>query len=262
MDDGRVGSGNPFPAGPREFPGGRTGQKSQDGLGWNRGLGVAALRGETLTPKQREILDFIQQQAAQKGYPPSVREICQALGLKSTSTVHGHLARLARKGYIRRDPSKPRAIEVLRRDDDTLRPAEPDGIPGGLSARPRESYWIPLVGRVTAGQPILAVENVEGWIPLSPEWAKHGRLFALRVRGDSMRNAGILDGDWLVVRRQETAENGDIVVALIDDEATVKRFYKEANAIRLQPENEAYPPIITRRASILGKVVALFRDLA
>lgn len=215
-----------------------------------------------MTPKQREILEFIQRQAAQKGYPPSVREICQALGLKSTSTVHGHLARLARKGYIRRDPSKPRAIEILRRHDDALAPVETDAAHGALSGKPQDTHWIPLLGRVTAGQPILAVENVEGWIPMAPEWAKHGRLFALRVRGDSMRDAGILDGDWLVVRRQETADNGDIVVAMIDDEATVKRFYREANAIRLQPENDAYPPIITRRASILGKVVALFRDLA
>src|SRR5690606_18665031 len=202
----------------------------------------------------------------------------------SPSTVHGHLVRLARKGYIRRDPSKRRAIELLwppTGAPDTGRgPAEPDGtgarggagtadaavVPDAMDGEhpsvSRQLRWVPLVGRVTAGQPILAVENVEGWMPLPQELVQDGEeVFALRVRGDSMVGAGIADGDIVFVRRQPSADNGAIVVALMGDEATVKRFFREPEGIRLQPANDAYPPVITRRAVILGKVIGLFRRL-
>lgn len=232
-----------------------------------------------LTRRQQQILDVIRRESARRGYPPSVREIGEALGLRSPSTVHGHLVRLARKGYIRRDPSKRRAIELLwppAGADDTGRgPALRDGagaadaaavpdLPDGEhpSSVSRRLQWVPLVGRVTAGQPILAVENVEGWMPLPHELVQDGEeVFALRVRGDSMVGAGIADGDIVFVRRQPSADNGAIVVALIGDEATVKRFFREPEGIRLQPANDAYPPVITRRAVILGKVIGLFRRL-
>ena len=214
---------------------------------------------DDLTPKQRQILAFIRSQTESRGYPPSVREIGEAFRLKSTSTVHGHLTRLERKGYIRRDPSKPRAIELLR-------PAMSASMGDHASGKPapaRVAQWVPLVGRVTAGEPILAVENIDEWIPLAAGFfsGEDGQLFALRVRGDSMVGAGILDGDVVIVRRQDTADDGSIVVALIDDEATVKRVYRQPGALRLEPANEAYPPIITPRARILGKVVGLFRHL-
>ncbi|EKP93922.1 transcriptional repressor LexA [Thermaerobacter subterraneus] len=199
---------------------------------------------EELTRRQRQILDYIKASIRERGYPPSVREIGEAVGLKSTSTVHTYLARLERKGYIRRDPTKPRAIEVLEES--------------GLRTR---TVPVPLVGQVTAGQPILAVENIEDVLPLPTELVPEGEVFALRIRGDSMIGAGILDGDYVIVRRQETADNGDIVVALIDDEATVKRFYRERDGIRLQPENPAMEPIRVRTARILGKVVALLRRM-
>ena len=200
---------------------------------------------EDLTRRQREILHYIKASIRERGYPPSVREICEAVGLRSTSTVHAYLARLEQKGYIRRDPTKPRAIEVLDEAD----------------ARAR-TVTVPLVGQVTAGQPILAVENIEDVLPLPAELVPEGEVFALRVRGDSMIGAGILDGDYVIVRRQEAAENGDIVVALLDEEATVKRFFRERDCIRLQPENPAMEPIRVREARILGKVVALLRRMA
>lgn len=199
-----------------------------------------------LTPRQREILEFIKREVQQRGYPPSVREIGQAVGLSSSSTVHGHLNKLEKKGYIRRDPTKPRAIELL---DERAR------------ASRTELIYAPVVGRVTAGEPILAVENIETYFPLPKEFSGSGELFLLAVRGDSMRNAGILDGDYVIVRQQPEAVNGDIVVALIGEEATVKRFFKENGHIRLQPENEAYEPIIGTDIQVLGKVIGVYRKL-
>jgi repressor LexA len=203
---------------------------------------------QELTERQREILEFIKQQVREKGYPPSVREIGDAVGLRSSSTVHGHLRRLEDKGYIRRDPTKPRAIEIL---DDEL--AE--------SQIMRDLIIVPIVGRVTAGQPILAVENVEDYYPLPRDFASDEATFMLRVQGDSMIEAGILDGDYVVVRQQPDAINGDIVVVLLEDEATVKRFFRESEHIRLQPENPLYEPIITTNAQILGKVIGVLRRL-
>ncbi|MDI6693049.1 MAG: transcriptional repressor LexA [Anaerosomatales bacterium] len=201
-----------------------------------------------LTRRQEQILDFIRSEIHRRGYPPSVREIGEAVGLSSSSTVHAHLSALEKHGYIRRDPTKPRALEVLDFRD-TERGVDP-----------RTVTAVPLVGSVAAGQPILAAENIEATLPLPAEFAGES-TFILRVRGDSMIEAGILDGDFVVVRQQATADNGDIVVALIEDEATVKRFYREADRIRLQPENSAMEPIYVRDARILGKVVALFRRL-
>ncbi len=201
-----------------------------------------------LTDRQREILDFIRAEIHRRGFPPSVREIGEAVGLSSSSTVHAHLAALEEKGFIRRDPSKPRALEVLDFRDNDLAVDY-----GQVSA-------VPLVGQVAAGQPILAAENIEGTMALPTEMAGES-TFILRVRGDSMIEAGILDGDYVVVRQQNTATNGDIVVALLDDEATVKRFFKESDHVRLQPENSAMEPIRTRDVRILGKVVALFRKV-
>lgn len=204
-----------------------------------------------LTPKQRQILEFIAAQVERRGYPPSVREIGQAVGLRSSSTVHGHLARLERHGYIRRDPTKPRAIEILRRLTPPYRPGPRDA--GAVPA--------PIVGKVTAGLPILAVENVEGTFPVPAEIARGHDTFLLRVRGDSMTGAGIQDGDLVIVRRQEHADDGDIVVALLGDEATVKRLFREGGRFRLQAENPAYPPIYAEEVAILGKVVGLFRRM-
>lgn len=202
-----------------------------------------------LTERQRQVLQFIKDEIRSKGYPPSVREIGEAIGLSSSSTVHGHMARLEEKGFIRRDPTKPRAIEVLD---------EPGGMPR------KRTITVPLVGRVTAGQPILAVENIEDHLALSADFvrgADETELFFLQVQGDSMVEAGILNGDFVLVRRQQTAYNGEIVVAMIEDEATVKRFFKEHGHIRLQPENRFMDPIIVPNAQILGKVVALLRRL-
>ncbi len=198
-----------------------------------------------LTPRQRQILEFIKREVQQRGYPPSVREIGQAVGLSSSSTVHGHLGKLEEKGYIRRDPTKPRAIEILE--------------PGAPTAA--NVVYAPVVGRVTAGEPILAVENIEGYFPLAPDFAGAGELFLLQVRGDSMIRAGILDGDYVVVRQQPDAVNGEIVVALLGEEATVKRFYRENGQVRLQPENDAYPPILAQDVHILGKVIGVYRRL-
>jgi repressor LexA len=199
---------------------------------------------ETLSEKQKKILDYLKREIRAKGYPPSVREIGEAVGLKSTSTVHGYLARLEKKGLIRRDPSKPRAIEIL--DDSTY-----------LSKK--EVVNVPIVGRVTAGQPILAVENIEDTFPIPTEYLHNSDVFMLSVRGESMIEAGILDRDYVIVQKQSTAENGDIVVALIEDEATVKTFYKEQDHIRLQPENPQMDPIIVHDVMILGKVIGVIR---
>ena len=199
---------------------------------------------QSLSDKQKNILEFLKQEIKTKGYPPSVREICDAVGLKSTSTVHGYLERLEKKGLIRRDPTKPRAIEIL--DDTTY-----------LSKK--EMVNVPIVGRVTAGQPILAVENIEDTFPIPVQYLHNSDVFMLSVRGESMIEAGILDGDYVLVQKKPTAENGDIVVALIEDEATVKTFYKEKDYIRLQPENSTMEPIIVRDVAILGKVIGVMR---
>ena len=191
--------------------------------------------------KQTAILEFIRSEIEQKGYPPSVREICSAVGLKSTSSVHAHLTQLEKKGLLRRDPTKPRAMEVL----------------DGPVSRGRS---VPLVGRVTAGLPILATENIEDYLVLPQSLQGRGDLFALRVQGESMIEAGIEDGDIMVLRRQETAENGEIVVAMIDDEATLKRIYYEDGHVRLQPENAAMEPIYADEVVILGRLLALFRQ--
>ncbi len=203
-------------------------------------------KSKAMSSRQEQILDYIKAETETQGYPPSVREIGRAVGLKSTSTVHGHLAQLERKGYIRRDSSKPRAIEVL--------PA------AGVLPR-SASVTVPLVGRVTAGLPVLAVENIEDYFPLPKDFGEQGTLFMLRVTGDSMIEAGILDGDYVIVRQQENAENGEIVVALLEDEATVKRFFKEKDKLRLQPENRFMDPIIVEDASILGKVIGVVRRI-
>lgn len=202
---------------------------------------------DELTPRQRQILDYIKSEVRSKGYPPSVREIGDAVGLSSSSTVHGHLGKLEQKGYIRRDPTKPRAIELLGTDSPTI--------------QNREIIHVPIIGRVTAGAPILAVENIEDFFPMPRDFAHYEDVFMLKVRGDSMINAGILNGDYVVVRQQSHADNGEIVVALIDDEATVKRFFLEDGYVRLQPENPTLAPIITPSAQVLGKVVGVFRRI-
>jgi len=201
---------------------------------------------QALSDKQRKILEFLKQEILTKGYPPSVREICDAVGLKSTSTVHGYLERLEKKGLIRRDPTKPRAIEIL--DDTTY-------------VFKKELVNIPIVGRVTAGQPILAVENIEDTFPIPAQYLhnKSNDVFMLTVKGESMIEAGILDRDLVIVEKTPIAQNGDIVVALIEDEATIKRFYKEKDFIRLQPENSAMEPIIVKDVTILGKVIGVIR---
>jgi repressor LexA len=199
-----------------------------------------------LTRRQQQILDFVRAEVHRRGYPPSVREIGEAVGLSSSSTVHSHLAALESKGFVRRDPSKPRALEVLDfRDTDAA-------VDFG------QVHAVPVVGQVAAGTPILAAENIEQTLPMPAEFSGE-RTFILRVRGDSMIEAGILDGDYVVVRQQDTAENGDVVVALIDEESTVKTFYREPNRIRLQPENSSMEPIYSRDVTVVGKVVALFR---
>lgn len=199
-----------------------------------------------LTRRQQQVLDFVRSEVHRRGYPPSVREIGEAVGLSSSSTVHSHLAALEGKGYLRRDPSKPRALEVLDfRDTDAA-------VDYG------QAHAVPVVGQVAAGAPILAAENIEQTILLPAEFSGE-QTFILRVRGESMIEAGILDGDFVVVRQQNHASNGDIVVAMMEDEATVKRFFKEADRIRLQPENSSMEPIYARDVQVLGKVIALFR---
>jgi len=200
-----------------------------------------------LSNKQLIILNFLKQETMSKGYPPSVREICEAVGLKSTSTVHGHLERLEKKGLIRRDPTKPRAIEIV--DDD-------------FQLARREMVNVPILGKVAAGSPILAQENIEDYFPIPVNYAPNTNAFMLRVKGDSMINVGIYENDLILIQQQQTARNGDIVVALIEDSATVKTFFKESNHIRLQPENDNMEPIIVNEVSILGKVVGLYRTLS
>ena len=200
-----------------------------------------------LSAKQQQILEYMKAEVREKGYPPSVREICEAVGLKSTSTVHGHLARLEKKGYIRRDPTKPRAIEIL------------DEAPHNPDLPTRELVQVPIVGNITAGTPILAVENIEETFPVPVDYVHNDTVFMLKVRGDSMIEAGIFDKDLILVRQQSNASNGDIVVALIEDYATVKTFYREKDFVRLQPQNASMNPIIVRDVTILGKVIGLFR---
>lgn len=197
-----------------------------------------------ITAKQREILEFMKSQILEKGYPPSVREICEAVRLRSTSSVHAHLETLEKNGYIRRDPTKPRAIEIT---DDEF----------GITRR--DMVNIPIVGTVAAGQPILATENIMDYFPVPVDMMPNKELFMLRVKGDSMINMGIFEGDNLIVARQNTASNGEVVVALVEDSATVKRFYKEDGHYRLQPENNDMDPIIVDQCEVIGKVVGLIR---
>lgn len=203
-----------------------------------------------LSTRQQMILDFIKIEVSKKGYPPSVREIAEAVGLASSSTVHGHLSRIESKGYIRRDPTKPRAIEILDLTDNTSIPKE-------------DVRYAPVIGKVTAGIPITAIENIEEFIPLPNSMAGPAdNLFVLVIEGESMIEAGILNGDMVILKQQNTAENSDIVVAMTEDnEATVKRFFKEKDHIRLQPENATMEPLIYKNVTILGKVIGLHRSI-
>lgn len=203
---------------------------------------------EDLSQKQIEVLLYIKSEIQRQGYPPAVREICKGVGIKSTSTVHSYLERLEVKGYIRKDPTKPRAIEILDKNDDFL-------------LAKKKTVDVPIVGKVTAGEPILAVENIEDTYPIPIEIIKGYDVFMLKVRGESMIEAGILDGDLVLVKEQKTANNGEIIVALLDEEATLKRFFKESDCIRLQPENPFMEPIYSRDISILGKVIGLYRKI-
>lgn len=197
-----------------------------------------------ISDKQKEILEYIKAQILSKGYPPAVREICEAVNLKSTSSVHAHLESLERNGYIRRDPTKPRAIEIM--DDE-------------FNLTRREIVNVPVVGNVAAGAPLLAVEHIDNYFPMPAEMLPNKEVYMLNVRGDSMINVGIYDGDKVLCEKTSTASNGEIVVALVDDSATVKRFYKENGHYRLQPENDSLDPIIVNDCSVIGKVIGLFR---
>ena len=197
-----------------------------------------------ISQKQQEILEYIKSQILERGFPPAVRDICEAVHLKSTSSVHSHLETLEKNGYIRRDPTKPRAIEILDDSFNFMR---------------REMVNVPIVGRVAAGEPILAQQNIESYFPIPMEFMPNSQTFLLTVKGESMINAGILDGDMVLVEQRQTAHNGEMVVALIDDGVTVKTFYKEEGVIRLQPENDAMDPIIVQDVQILGKVIGVFR---
>lgn len=198
-----------------------------------------------ISPKQQEILDFIKQEILNRGFPPSVRDICEAVHLKSTSSVHAHLGTLEKNGFIHRDPTKPRAIEIL--DDD-------------FNLSRREVVNVPILGRVAAGEPLLAVENIEDYFPIPTEYLPNADLYMLQVKGESMINAGILNGDHVLVQKQSTASHGDMVVAMIDDSATVKTYYKEDGYYRLQPENDYMEPILVYgELQILGKVIGVFR---
>ena len=199
-----------------------------------------------ISKKQEEILEYIKSQILERGFPPAVREICEAVHLKSTSSVHSHLETLEKNGYIHRDPTKPRAIEIL---DDTF------------NLTRREMVNVPIIGRVAAGEPLLAQQNIENYFPIPAEMMPNKQTFLLQVQGESMINAGILNGDYILVQQQQTADNGDKVVALIDDGATVKTFYKEEGIIRLQPENDNMEPFILESVDILGKVIGVFRFL-
>ena len=202
------------------------------------------MENRPITKKQEEILNYIKDEILERGFPPAVREICQAVGLKSTSSVHSHLESLEKNGYIRRDPTKPRAMEILDESFNMLR---------------REMVNVPVVGTVAAGQPILAEQNIDSYFPIPSEYMPNEQSFILKVKGESMVNAGILDGDSVLVMQQTTARNGDIVVALIEDSATVKTYYKENGHYRLQPENDTMDPIIVDDCKILGKVFGVFR---
>lgn len=197
-----------------------------------------------ISPKQQEILEYIKSQILERGFPPAVRDICEAVHLKSTSSVHSHLETLEKNGYIRRDPTKPRAIEILDDSFNLMR---------------REMVNVPMVGRVAAGEPILAEQNIQNYFPIPMEFMPNHQTFMLKVKGESMINAAILDGDYVLVEEQKTARNGEIIVALIEDGATVKTFYKEEGIIRLQPENDTMEPIIVEDCTILGKVIGVFR---
>ena len=197
-----------------------------------------------ITDKQREILEYIKAEILNRGYPPAVREICEAVKLKSTSSVHAHLETLEKNGYIRRDPTKPRAIEIVDENFNLTR---------------REMVNVPIGGKVAAGEPIPAVENIENYFPIPAEFMPNEPTFILQVQGESMINAGILDGDYVLVQQQPTANDGDMVVALVDDSATVKTFYKENGYYRLQPENDFMDPIIVSEVMIMGKVIGTFR---
>lgn len=199
-----------------------------------------------ITPKQQEILDFLKKEILTKGYPPAVREICEAVSLKSTSSVHSHLETLEKNGYIRRDPTKPRAIEIIDESFNYLRTET-------------EITNIPVMGTVAAGEPLLAVEEVSEYFPFSVNFLPNAETFMLKVKGDSMVNMGIYEGDYLVVEKKNTAKNGEVIVALVEDSATVKRFYKEDGHYRLQPENDYMEPIIVNEVEILGKVISLVR---
>ncbi len=200
-----------------------------------------------ISKKQEEILEYIKSEIVSRGFPPSVRDICEAVHLKSTSSVHAHLETLEKNGYIRRDPSKPRAIEILDDNFNMLR---------------REMVSVPVIGRVAAGMPILAEQNIESYFPVPAEFMPNAETFMLTVKGDSMINAGIFDNDRILVKSQKTAENGDMVVALVDDDsATVKTYYKENGHYRLQPENDTMEPIIVDHMEVLGKVIGVFRFL-
>ncbi len=200
-----------------------------------------------ITAKQQEILEYIKDCILKKGYPPAVREICEAVHLKSTSSVHSHLETLEQNGYIRRDPTKPRAIEIL--DDE-------------FALTRREMVQVPMIGTVAAGQPILAQENIEDYFPIPASILPNAEIYMLRVKGDSMVNIGIFDGDQVLVEQTSTAHNGEIVVAMVEDSATVKRFFKEDGHYRLQPENDFMDPIIVPQVEILGKVIGLFRMMS
>ena len=199
-----------------------------------------------ISAKQQEILEYIKDEILHKGYPPAVREICQAVNLKSTSSVHSHLETLEKNGYIRRDPTKPRAIEIM---DDTF------------NLNRREMVNVPILGNVAAGEPLFAEENIEDYFPIPAEMVPNSEVFMLHVRGESMINVGILDGDNVLVQQQSTAKDGEMVVALVEDSATVKTFYKEDGYIRLQPENDTMEPIIVPDCQILGEVFGIFRFL-
>lgn len=199
-----------------------------------------------ITPKQQEILDFLKKEILTKGYPPAVREICEAVHLKSTSSVHSHLETLEKNGYIRRDPTKPRAIEII---DDSFNYLRTEA----------EITSIPVIGTVAAGQPLLAVENITDYFPFPADLLPNEETFILRVKGESMINMGIYDGDYLIVEKTNTAKNGEVIVALVDDSATVKRFYAEDGHFRLQPENDYMDPIIVDHVEILGRAIRLIR---
>ena len=203
-----------------------------------------------ITPKQQEILDYIKNEILNRGFPPAVRDICKAVHLKSTSSVHSHLATLEKNGYIRRDPTKPRAIEILDDNFNLIR---------------REMVTVPIVGTVAAGQPILAVENIESYFPIPAEYVSNNPVFMLRIQGESMVNKGILNGDYVIVEQCSQADNGQMVVALVEDSATVKTYYREDGHVRLQPENDFMDPIILHPddgLQVIGKVIGVFRMIS